>query len=406
MRSTSMMAALAILAAVPAHAGSHYLYTWAMQRLDPATATPPADSMGRAFLAVFDVADDSADFGRLVAMLPVGTRAQMAHHTNYQMPADGRLFASDYKAGAGYVFDLSDPLKPQLLATFGDAGRYTHPHSFERLANGHTLATYQFNGPPDERAGALVELDDAGHVVRASDASADDVDPFIRPYSLQVVAKLDRVVTSSADMLPNEASSHVVQVWRLSDLKLLKTVVLPKPAHFKDVVSRNAVEPRLLDDGETVLVVTGNCGLYRIDGLAGTDPGARFVYDFGYRNCAVPTVVGRYWVQTTMGGHAVTSLDVGEPSHPVEAGHLALRSDAVPHWIAREPGGKRLVITGFGWLTTHVVFASIDPKTGALAPDKRQIDFDRAWPDGWQGPAMPHGALFSDDAAGRKNGTE
>src|SRR5690348_17732650 len=45
-------------------------------------------------------------FGRLVAMLPVGTRGQMAHHTNYEMPRDGRLFASDYMSGEGYVLDL------------------------------------------------------------------------------------------------------------------------------------------------------------------------------------------------------------------------------------------------------------------------------------------------------------
>jgi hypothetical protein len=27
--------------------------------------------------------------------------------------------------------------------------------------------------------------------------------------------------------------------------------------------------------------------------------------------------------------------------------------------------------------------------------DSHQIDFDRQWPDGWNGPAMPHGSLFS-----------
>ena len=397
MRGISLVAVSALLAAASAHAGSKYLYTWAMQTHDPATATPPADSMGRAFLAVFDVAEDSGEFGRLVAMLPVGKRAQMAHHTNYEMPADGRLFASDYRAAEGYVFDLRDPVKPRLLAGFGDAGPYTHPHSFERLANGHTLATYQFNGAPDTRAGALVELDDDGHVLRKSDAADAEVEPFIRPYSLQVVPKLDRVVTTSADMLPNEASSHVVQVWRLSDLKLLKTVVLSKPKLGKDAVSHNATEPRLLGDGETVLVVTGSCGLYRLDDLAGTEPTAEFVFDFGFRNCAVPTVVGRYWVQTSMAGHALTSLDVSDASHPVEAGHLALRSDALPHWIAHEPAGNRLVITGFGWLTTHVLFASIDPGNGALALDKHQIDFDRTWPDGWVGTAMPHGAIFSNE---------
>ena len=147
-----IVAAFGMLAAAPAY-GCQYLYTWAMETHDPATATPPAESMGRAFLAVFDVAEDSTEFGRLVAMLPVGSRAQMAHHTNYDMPADGHLLASDYMAGEGYVFDLRKAEKPRLLATFGNAGPYAHPHSFERIANGHTLATCQFNGAPDQRAG-------------------------------------------------------------------------------------------------------------------------------------------------------------------------------------------------------------------------------------------------------------
>jgi len=398
-RNLSAGLALALLAGAPAADASQYLYTWAMETRDPTVPVPPPGSMGRDFLAVFDVAPESKEFGRLVAMLPVGERAHMAHHTNYAMPLDGRLFASDYQSGQAFVFDLRDPAKPRLTASFADAGPYTHPHSFERLDNGHTLVTYQFKGAPDDAAGALVELDGDGKVVRMSDASDPDTEKFIRPYSVQAVPKLDRVVTTSADMLPSDQASHVVQVWRLSDLKLLKTVVLPKPAHYKDIVSKNANEARLLADGQTVLVGTSNCGLYRIDGLAGVDPDAKFLYDFGYRTCAVPVVVGHYWVQTAMSGHALVSLDVTDLSHPVEAGHLVLEGDALPHWISHAPGGNRLVITGFGSLATHALFATIDLNSGALALEPRHIDFDRKWPDGWNGPAMPHGAVFSQATA-------
>ena len=391
-KSVAFTLALA-LGAGNLHAGQ-YLYAWAMQTTDPTTAVPPAESMGRDFLAVFEVGLDATEFGKLVAMLPAGKRAQMAHHTNYSMPADGFLFASDFRAGEAYVFDVRDPEKPKLSATFGQAGPYTHPHSFAALANGHTLATYQFKGEPDEQAGALVELDRAGRVVRSSDASDSAVDKFIRPYSLEVVPKLDRVVTSSADMLPSDESSHVVQVWRLSDLKLIRSVVLPKSPRFKDAVNKNATEPRLLEDGETVLVVTSSCGLYRLTGLSGDDPGVEFVHDFGYRNCAVPTVMGHYWIQTAMSGHALVSLDVRDPAHPVDAGTLALRADAVPHWIAGDPAGKRIVITGFGWLATRALFASLDPETGAMKLDSRVLDFAREWPDGWKGAAMPHGVVF------------
>src|SRR5260221_3251573 len=179
---SSIAAALALtmLAPAPATAGQ-YLYVWGMETRDPSTAMPPASTMGRDFIAIFDVRRGSAHFGKLIAMLPVGTAARMAHHTNYDMPKDGRLFASDYMSGQGYVLDLRKPAKPKLAGSFGDAGPYTHPHSFDRLPNGDTLATYQFKGEPDVAAGALVELDPTGKVVRASDASDGAVDPFIRP---------------------------------------------------------------------------------------------------------------------------------------------------------------------------------------------------------------------------------
>lgn len=170
----------ALLLALPGSArAGDYLYVWGMETRDPSKAMPAPKTMGRDFLAVFDVRSSSSNFGELIAMLPVGTKAQMAHHTDYQMPADGRIFASDYMAGEGYVFDLRDAHHPKLLSEFSAAGAYTHAHSFARIPNGNTLATYQFRGDPDVAPGALVELDATGRLVRASDAS--DVADFLHP---------------------------------------------------------------------------------------------------------------------------------------------------------------------------------------------------------------------------------
>lgn len=378
----------------PARAGD-YLFVWGMETRDPSKPMPPPQSMGRDFLAVFDVRSSSGDFGKLIAMLPVGTKAQMAHHTNYDMPTDGRLFASDYMSGEGFVFDLKQPTKPKLVASFEAAGPYTHSHSFDRLPNGDTLATYQFKGQPDVAAGALVELSRTGQVIRASDASDARTEPFIRPYSVVAVPALDRVVTTSASMLPTDKSSHVIQVWRLSDLKLIKSVVLPDPPRFAAAVAKNASEARVLGDGKTVLVVTSGCGLYQIIDLAGPNPAAQFLYDFGYRSCGVPAIAGHYWIQTAMSGHSLVSVDVSNLAHVREAGRLTLGDDELPHWVSTESEGTRIVITGFGSLSTHALFASIDPRSGVLTLDSRRIDFDRQWPDGWNGPAMPHGSLFS-----------
>lgn len=387
--------ACSILAFATPALASDYLYVWGMETRDASKPMPPPEALGRDFLAVFDVRPKSQEFGKLVGMLPVGTKAQMAHHTNYEMPADGPLFASDYMAGEGFVFDLTHPGKPKLVASFGDAGPYTHSHSFDRLPNGNTLATYQFKGPPDAAPGALVELSPTGQLIRASDASDPAIEPFIRPYSVVAVPALDRVVTTSDSMLPTDKSSHVVQVWRLSDLKLIKSVVLPNPPRFASAVAKNAAEPRLLGDGKTVLVVTSGCGLYRMTDLDGENPGAQFLYDFGYRSCGVPAVAGRYWIQTGMSGHSLISVDISDLPHVKEVGRLTLADDELPHWVSKEPGGNRLVVTGFGSLSTYALIAMVDLKSGALRLDPRRIGFTRKWPDGWAGSAMPHGAIFS-----------
>jgi hypothetical protein len=388
MRLFGLALLLVLLAAAPPAQPSKYVVTWAME-----SAVYPANGSGHDFLAVFDISD--GHFGHLAAMVPVPVRAQMAHHANYEMPPNHRLFANDFMAGRSYVFDLTDPLKPQVAAAFARAGPYTNPHSFGYLSNGHTLATYQFKGSGDHAAGALVELDAAGGVVRTSDAAAPSVDSFVRPYSVLALESIDRVVTTSADMMPSTISSHVVQIWRLSDLKLLKTVVLPAPAAFHGAAGEDAVEARTLGDDKTVLVVTAKCGLYRLNGLAGEHPSAEMVYDFGYRSCSgVPVVVGNYWLQPSLSGHCITSLDVSNPAHPVESGRLFLGNSAHPHWLAREPGSNRFLITGFGSLLTRITFATVDLHDGKLDISPESIDLDRAWPDGWHGPAIPHATLF------------
>jgi hypothetical protein len=72
-----------------------------------------------------------------------------------------------------------------------------------------------------------------------------------------------------------------------------------------------------------------------------------------------------------------------------------LKPDEYPHWFAVEPGGDHLVITGYEALDTYALFATIDRQTGELTLDPQSIDFTRVWPDGWNGSAIPHGAVFS-----------
>jgi len=101
----------------------------------------------------------------------------------------------------------------------------------------------------------------------------------------------------------------------------------------------------------------------------------------------------------------VISLDVTDPRQPREVSRLQLGPDDVPHWIAIEPGGDRLVITGYAGIESRVLLARVDRRTGALTLDTSfkapgtadpGVDFGRAtWLHGASGKAIPHGAVFS-----------
>jgi hypothetical protein len=390
-----------LLGAAPPPSHSQYLFVWAMEASHPQASWTALGSgkfgayrrslgLAKDFIAVFDVAPDAHPFGKLVAMLPVGN-AMTAHHTNYAMPPNDILYANDWLGNRTYVFNLRDPLHPRLLRQFGSVGPYGWPHSFVYLSGGNTLTTFQYSGGFNHAPGGLVEFDPHGRAVMTSSAAGPGIDPNIRPYSLAVVEKLNRVVTGSADMLGAQVS-HVAQVWRLSDLKLIKTIILPKGPDAAD-----SSEPRVLADGKTVVVPTFRCGLFLVRNLAGDDPTLEHVYDFGYRVCEVPVVVGNYLVETMQSGHAIVSLDMRDPEHPREVSRILLKPDDYPHWLAVEPGGDRLVITGFGAMDTYALFVTIDRETGKLTLDRQSINFTRNWPDGWKGSAIPHGAVFSNE---------
>lgn len=352
----------------------------------------PAKGEGRDFLAVFDV---GSDFGKLVAFVPAQTHAVMAHHANENMPPNHLLFASDFMTSQGDVFDLTDPSRPFIAGSFGATQGYTHAHSFAALSNGHTLATYQLKGPNDDEPGALVELDQHGHVVRASDASAA-LYPNVRPYGLLALENIDRVVTTSAPMpgVKLKAPTHVIQVWRLSDLKLLQTIDL-NPSE-NGAAANSADDATLLNDGKTVMVKTAACGLFTLTDLAAAHARLQSVYDFGARACSgVPVIAGHYWVEALFSAHAIVVLDVKDPAHPTEVSHLYLGAGARPHWLSLEPGTGNIVITGYGSLINRISFASIDLDRGSLTLDPRSIDMKHSTlPDGWNGAAIPHAAVF------------
>lgn len=378
-------------------ASSEYLYLW----------TASADSSGPDFLAVYDIRDDAkaARYGALVTTVVVPGRGNGPHHTEHDMPADDRLFANGFLSGKSFVFDLTNPRAPRVAEQFGDVAGLMHPHSFWRLPNGNLLSTFQMqHDSAGVTPGGLVELTPRATLVRSSSANRAPASRSDRPYSAAILNDIDRVVVTTTDMDKGDSTRNV-QLWRLSDLSLQHTIVLPDGPQFEGYRS---AEPRVLRDGKTVLVSTFNCGLFLLEGLTSATPSARMVASFPRKpgtSCAVPVVAGKYYLVTVPAWSAVVSLDVSDPSHPREVSRVTLGPDDVPHWIGIEPNHRRVVITGYQAMKTRVLLATFNATTGALALDQRFRAAGSteagmrmegiAWPHGGNGPGIPHGAVFS-----------
>jgi hypothetical protein len=253
--------------------------------------------------------------------------------------------------------------------------------------------------------GGLAELTDRGAPVRHASASGIGIDRRIRPYSAVVIPKLDRVVTTTTDMDGDDVIASL-QIWRLSDLKLLQTFDLPEGPRGDE--AGLTAEPRLLADGKTVLVSTFDCGIYLLSGLDGPSPSGQLVSSFPRKKdtyCAVPAVVGHYYLVTVPSWHAVVSLDISDPAKPREVSRAVLAEQDVPHWIAVEPNHRRIVITGYGDMMHRIVLATFDEATGRLELDERFRDDgatqpglrmdNTSWPHGGTSVGTPHGAVFS-----------
>lgn len=367
-----------------------YLYVW----------SGTADTTHRAsFLAVFDLRAGSATAGQIVKVVPTGS-GNKPHHTEHQLESDGLLFANDFGEGRTFRFDLSTPGDPKLLGSFTTAGPYAYPHSFVRLANGDRLATFQKKIDASE-PGGLVELKPDGTALRWASAAPADMDSTqLVPYSLDVLASMDRVVSTSTSM--TDILGVHVQVWRLSDLKLLQTLEVPHASMQMDHMLHDGEhhmlpgEPRTLADGKTVMFGTFTCGLYRVTDVA-TAPKIEFVYSFPGKWCAVPVVVGKFWVWTVPPLHAVVSLDVSDPGKPREMSRLVVGDSVAPHWLARDESGTRLVVNA-GASDPRVWLLRIDPKTGALSRDAALPVLDMGKvevPGVGTVVGAPHGAVFA-----------
>ncbi len=374
-------------------APGHYLFAW----------TGDAAGKGNDFLAVIDADPASPSYGHLVTTVVTDQQTMSAHHTEYAMPASGMLFANDHEAGRTFIFDVRDPVNPRVATSFTDLDGYMHPHSYVRLPNGHVLATFQHahhgehHGENDGHTGSsggLVEIDNEGKVIRGS-SNADPAfpDALLTPYGLVVIPELDRVVSTNSSMHLQDIFRGVTyQVWRLSDLKLLKTSYFDVGENRYSQISPQ--EPRLGPDG-TVYVQTLGCGIERITGIKNDEPKSQLVYTFPGNWCGVPTIVGHYLIQSVPTTGLIV-LDITHGAKPVEVSRLQFSDTYKPHWTGWDPKTQRVVVTG---KESRLFLVKMDPATGALSMDEAFHDAEgkpgfsfanQEWTHGWKGTGETH----------------
>jgi len=381
----------------PAKKLGHHLFVWAGDQA----------KQGNDFLLVVDADPASPRYGELVTSVATDQKSMKAHHTEYEMPASGMLFANDHDANRTMIFDLRNPLKPRVAASFESLGGFSMPHSFVRLPNGNVLAAFQY---PDHgghmsmggKSGGLVEIDDTGTVVRSvSNADPAFADEGLLPYSLAILPKIDRVIVTNSPMGDDYLlTSNTYQLFRLSDLKLLGTYRLDPGEKLNGHVSPE--EPRIGPDG-AAYIQTLSCGIQRVTGMDGTSPTAKLVHQFPGSWCGVPTIIGHYLVQSVPALHGYVVLDIADGSRPVEVSQLIINDKYAPHWTGWDAKSRRLVVTS-GQTGDRMYLLKLNEATGALSVDDAFGDADgqagfsfaeRAWPHGWTGEGAPHGAVFS-----------
>jgi hypothetical protein len=398
-----------------------YLFVWAGDK----------DRKADDFLGVIDANPDSPTYGTILASLPVGESGTSPHHTEQVMPDNDHLLANGFGPGRSWLFDLSQPVSPKILTSFGEKAGLTHPHSYVRLPNGEVLATFQYGkgqpvsaehdhampaaaaGAKDRTAkpptpapttGGLVWMTERGDVIRSSSAR-DPVTPFLYPYHVLPLPGIDRALSTTTDMDDGNkpATSEWVQLWRLSDLKLLKTFALqPGPRGDEH---RFTGELRLLPDGKSVYAHTFSCGLYLIRDIDTDQPRTTFVKSFTRDSCGVPVLTGRFWLQPVPYDHALVSLDISDPERPREVSRVTFGDDEGPHWASLNATGRRVVVNSAGSKPNRLYIVNVDPETGKLEIDGRFKDAGangagvsltgKAWPHGFNGEARPHGTVFS-----------
>ena len=142
--------------------------------------------------------------------------------------------------------------------------------------------------------------------------------------------------------MDSEHTANVLQVWRLSDLKLLHTLAMPEIAG--DSAHKYPFEVRAMADGRSVLVNSYYCGFFRLTDVGGNPHVDRVMSMPLPRNmgCSVPVIAGKFMVMPIAYAHRYATIDISDP-------RIRERSRHSPLTRRSSPTGRRRIRGATGW---------------------------------------------------------
>jgi hypothetical protein len=382
------------------------------------------DEANSDFLAVIDLRPNSRDFGKAIATMPIGMKASMPHHMEYVTPPAGELlFMNAHHHEMSLLVDVSDARGPRLVKTFGPPAPLRFPHDYSRTPRGTRLVGFlRSEGASTDPAetvtpgnhGGIAEYSADGVLLRTAMAGNAGSTP-VRPYAFALLPDIDRIAVTSAAMMET-VSADVLQIYRYSDFRLLKTIDLPPgkllDGRQVDGSQRSGFGPRVLPDGSVFLNSYG-CTFYRLSEIDSEQPrlDTFFALDTppppkpgsSRGSCGIPVIFGHYWINPVGQLHTVLVLDIANPASPREVFRLPTPETFNPHWLARDPRSNRLVLGAELGGEEGLYLLRFDEQSGRVSFDPAvkgdgQTGYlslrSQSWPHGPSGPAWAHAALF------------
>lgn len=365
------------------------MYLWAL---------PSTPGEGEDFLAVIDVSLPSANYGKIIKKIYVGSTGNEAHHIGF---TDDRtkIWAASLNTSRMFIFDVSEPMDPKLVRTIDDVAKVTGlsgPHTPYAIP-GRILVSMA-SGQDGTGPGGLAEFTNDGDFV-ASHAATN------HPYETVIKPEYNRMITSAwfpqATWMttPDKwdpktwSNPNTMLVWDLKERKIIQTLNSGNDAIM--LAARWMLKPGA-KYGYNISAAGNSIWMFKMEN------DGKFSYrkaaDTG-KSCSPADLRqspdDKYLYVSCFAGSELQAWDITDPEH-IKL-HDTIQGVVQPNMMHVTYDGRRLYFTNSA-ISTIDYSPRYSMQLVQIGPDGRmkldpnfKIDFTKA-PDG---PARPHDMLLN-----------